>query len=725
MMKTMRDFRAFSNILNVLLILHSLVPLISSSGWKTLQGSPPVVIARGGFSGIFPDSSLGAYNLALETSVPNVILWCDVQLTKDEVGICFPHLKLDNATDISFLYPASAKNYSLNGIPTKGWFSFDYNLTELADVSLLQGVYSRTSSFDGNHFRILTVEDVVKLVKPPSPGLWLNVQNEAFIQQQNLSTKRFLSSLSTRGVSVSYISSPDVGFLSSMKSVFNPRTTGLVFRFLRENEIEPTTNQTYGSLLKNLAYIRTFASGILVPKGYIWPVNSYLYLQPYTSIVSDAHKEGLQVFVSDLVNDVPFSYNFSYDPLAECLAFIDNGKFSVDGVLSDFPITPSAAINCFSGLERNARKQVDTLIISKYGASGDYPACTDLSYKKAILDGADVVDCPIQMSKDGIPFCLSSIDLVESTTVAESNFSNLRTTIPEIKSGSGIYAFSLKWNDIKTLTPSILSPYSRYGLNRNPKFRNQGKLLTLSDFLSLTKGQTSGVLISIENAAYLEEKQGLSVTNAVLNALQKVGCDKPGSQKVMIQSSHSSVLKIFKEKSKYERLYKVDKSIGDALDSAVEDIKSFSDSVVIGKASVIPQSEGFLVNYTNTVTKLQSFNLSVYVETFSNEFVSQAWDYYSDAFVEINSFVVGAKVNGIITDFPKTADRYRKNLCLKEGKKPAYMSPVEPGKLLQQISKAYFPPPSPPLPVLTDTNVTEPPLPSVPAPTTAPAPTTP
>lgn len=164
------------------------------------------------------------------------------------------------------------------------------------------------------------------------------------------------------------------------------------------------------------------------------------------------------------------------------------------------------------------------------------------------------------------------------------------------------------------------------------------------------------------------------MTNAVLDALHKAGYDKPGPRKVMIQSTHSSVLKIFKEKSKYERVYKVDESIRDALDSAVEDIKTFADSVVVGKASVFPETSAFLVNSTNTVTRLQLFNLSVYVETFSNEFVSQAWDYYSDAFVEINSFVIGAKVNGIITDFPKTADRYRskwklpyKILLLKQG----------------------------------------------------------
>ncbi|KAL5077424.1 hypothetical protein RYX36_016408 [Vicia faba] len=695
----------------LLLSLHCSLFVALVSGWKTLQGSPPVVIARGGFSGLFPDSSLLSYNLALKTISPNVTLWCDLQLTKDGVGICFPDIKLDNATDIIAVYPDKAKDYLINKVPIRGWFSVDYSFNELANVSLVQGVFSRTPSFDGRKSHILRVENVAKLVKSPSTGLWLNVQHDRFYKHHNLSVEKFLHSLSTKQVSISYISSPNADFLRRVRSNSGLKKPVTIFRFLELHEIEPTTNKTYGALLKNLEFIRTFASGILVPKGYIWPVDSELYLHKHTSLVSDAHKQGLKVFVSDIVNDVTFSYNFSYDPLAECLSFIDNGDFSVDGILSDFPVTPSVAINCFPGVRRNSKKQVDTLIISKYGASGDYPACTDLAYKKAKSDGADVIDCPVQISKDGIPFCLSSIDLSTTTNVAQTKFRTRKTIIPEIQKGSGIYTFSLTWNEIKTLTPSILKPYEKYLLFRNPKFKNQGKFVTLSEFLSLAKG--SGVLINIENAAYLASKRGLSVTKAVLNALQKAGYDKPRSPKVMIQSTHSSVLKVFKDKSKYERVYKVDENIHDADDKAIEDIKTFADSVVVKKASVFTQNAAFLVNSTTTVARFHSFKLPVYVETFSNEFVSQAWDYYSDAFFEINSFVIGVKVNGIITDFPKTAARYTRNRCLRHGKKAPYVNPIEPGKLLRQISKSSHLTPSPPLPVLHDSNVTEPHLPSV------------
>ena len=164
---------------------------------------------------------------------------------------------------------------------------------------------------------------------------------------------------------------------------------------------------------------------------------------------------------------------------------------------------------------------------------------------------------------------------------------------------------------------------------------------------------------SYQNAAYLADKQGLSVIDAVIGALSKAGYDKPGSQKVYIQSTNSSVLLKFKEKTSYELVYKIDETIGDAANAAVEDIKSFASSVVVNKDSIIPNNDQFLTAYTNIVPKLKNANLSVFVETFSNEFVSQAWDFFSDATVEINTYITGAQIDGIITDFPKTADRYR------------------------------------------------------------------
>ncbi|KAL5548521.1 hypothetical protein UlMin_003752 [Ulmus minor] len=701
----------------LLLFLHSVIALVSaqgsnSSSWRTLSGVAPLVIARGGFSGLLPDSSAGAYALALATSLPNVVLWCDVQLTKDQVGICFPDLKLDNNSDVTSVFKNREKTYTVNGVSYKGWFSSDFTFKELANVVLSQGIYSRTNKFDGNLFPILTVEEVAQLNRPA--GYWLNIQHDAFYSERNLSMRSLVLS-ATKSVVVNYISSPEVAFLNSIKSRI-PKITKLVFRFMGKDETDPSSKQTYDSLLKNLTFIKTFASGILVPKTYIWPLDAKNYLEPHTSLVSDAHKAGLEVYASDFVNDFPLSFNYSYDPVAEFLNYIDNGDFSVDGVLSDFPITASEAIDCFAHVGKNAKVQPTPLVISKNGASGDYAGCTDLAYRKAIEDKVDVLDCNVQISKDGIPFCLSNINLIDSTTVIRTSYGNRSTSAPEIRSGTGIYSFSLTWSEIQTLRPVLQSPYSPYTIFRNPKNLNLGKFVSLADFLDMSKNASSltGVLIIIENAAYLAEKQKLSVTDAVADTLTKAGFDTLKTPQVMIQSTNSSVLMKFKGSKNYKLVYKIEELIGDINVGTVQDIKSFAHSVVVSKASVFPDTSLFLTGTTDVVSKFKSSKIPIYVELFSNEFVSQAWDFFSDATVEINSYVSGGNVDGIITDFPATAARYKRNKCLGLGQKtPSYMSPVEPGSLIQLITAPYLPPAEAPNPLLTEADVDEPPLPSV------------
>lgn len=90
------------------------------------------------------------------------------------------------------------------------------------------------------------------------------------------------------------------------------------------------------------------------------------------------------------------------------------------------------------------------LIISRNGASGIFPGCTDLAYEQAIADGADIIDCTVQMSKDGVAFCFESADLSEDTT-ALTTFMARSTKIPEIQNDTGIFSFDLSWSEIQTL----------------------------------------------------------------------------------------------------------------------------------------------------------------------------------------------------------------------------------------------------------------------------------
>ncbi|CAK9175074.1 unnamed protein product [Ilex paraguariensis] len=48
---------------------------------------------------------------------------------------------------------------------------------------------------------------------------------------------------------------------------------------------------------------------------------------------------------------------------------------------------------------KNASKTMKGLVLSHNRAGGDYPSITDLAYQKAIDDGADIIDCFVQMTK--------------------------------------------------------------------------------------------------------------------------------------------------------------------------------------------------------------------------------------------------------------------------------------------------------------------------------------
>ncbi|KAF3947361.1 hypothetical protein CMV_026497 [Castanea mollissima] len=122
----------------------------------------------------------------------------------------------------------------------------------------LRGVFSQTNKFDGNAFQIHTIKNVASVFTPP--GFWLNIQNDQFFAQHNLSMRSFILSVSKN--------------------------------FLGQDETEPSTNQTYG------------------------------------------HEEELE----DFANDVPLSVSYSYDPVTQFLNYIDNGNFSVNGVLADVPL---------------------------------------------------------------------------------------------------------------------------------------------------------------------------------------------------------------------------------------------------------------------------------------------------------------------------------------------------------------------------------------------------
>ncbi|KAG2579786.1 hypothetical protein PVAP13_6NG348900 [Panicum virgatum] len=506
---------------------------------------------------------------------------------------------MQNCTSVAQRYPTRKRTYVIDGVRKTGWFALDFTMAELQSVFLTQAIWSRSPRFDG--YSILSVTELPSILDVKQPSVWLNVQHDIFYKEHGLNMRNYILSIQ-KNVSVDYISSPELGFLQNISGRVH-RKTKLVFRFLDKDLLDYSIHQTYGSFLSNLTFVKSIASGIMVPKIYIWPVTKDNYLQPPTSIVAEAHSAGLEIYASDFANDRIIPYNYSYDPLAEYLNFISDGGFSVDGVLSEHPITASEAIGCFANLNSSKTDHGEPLIISHNGASGDYPDCTDLAYHSAINDGADVIDCPVQVTSDGTLMCMSSINLLDTTNVQRTPFSSRASVVSEIQA-TGVFTFNLTWDDINSsLQPKISSPLSQYYIIRNPRYTNQGKFLKLSDFLAMGMDKDlSGVMIIIENAAFLAKSLGIDIVDSINAALSVAGYDNQTAKEVLIQSKDSAVLfKLKQQKTKCKLVYTLPSGIGDVSTSSLEAVKKFADAVVVDKANSIFTSKVLIVSSDRTI----------------------------------------------------------------------------------------------------------------------------
>jgi len=272
---------------------------------------------------------------------------------------------------------------------------------------------------------------------------------------------------------------------------------------------------------------------------------------------------------------------------------------------------------------------------------------------------------------------------------------------------------------------------STYYLVRNPRYTNQGKFVKFSDFLEYGKDKDlSGIMLIIENAAFMAKSLGFDIIESVTTALSDAGYSNQTTKEVMIQSKDSAVLVKFKQqKTKYKLVYTLPTNIGDASNSSLADVKEFADAVVVQKSSVFAQSLHFIIKQTSLVKELQSAGLAVYVQWFRNEFVTQPWDFFCDETVEINSYVQTVKVDGLITDFPKTVSRYKRNSCAGMGTEtPVYMQTVTVGDLANLLTSQGVPgaqlPALAPMPALNASSVDQPAFPPV-APKNAPLGTSP
>lgn len=691
----------------------------------------PLVIARGGTSGLFPDQTQYAYLFAMNNSLPGTALLCDLQLTKDSVGICRTNIDLGASTVINVTLPNYFTEYTVNGVPTQGFFSIDLTGVQALNLTAMQSGQSRSPLYDGL-FPILQPENVSSFIlgTPLQASFWLNVEYASFFEEHKLDMVSYVLA-SLKPMSIAYVSSPEVAFLKAIQAKAPKGATVLVFKFNDKDLVDPSTNVTYGTLLNNLTEIATFAAGILVPKEFIWSVdNNTFFLGSQSTLVQDAHDAGLAVYVMGIENDFAQPiYNYSFDPIQEYLQYVPTTGPNVDGFLTDFPLTASEALACYrsaSTLNQTAAK-TKPLVLSHNGASGDYPGCTLLAYQGAVDSGASYIDCPIQITKDGIPICRESPDLMTNTDISQHPefFPALQSAFPALQDTKGIFTFNMTREEISTLNARMSSPEQSFNLLRTGIYENEN-ILTLSAFLNFAKNLSAvGIFIDIQNGYYLEEQIHLDVVGVVLATINAAGFNN--SDRILIQSEDSAILSRLQQLTSYELVYKVSNESVAITGTQIQQIKSLAKIVTLPRRVMANSiSDGFLVEPSNVVDLFHAQNMSVFIFYLRNEYVALPFDYEDDPTLELNTWVQFFKVDGLITDFPRTARAYLNNECLTAKAELAGITyPINfviPGELLNStIPPERYVMPSPPSGAIDFTENALPPTSiSLPAPQSSP-----
>lgn len=662
----------------------------ATTGWQTLTQGPPLVIANGGSSGILPGQTDPAYIDAANSTKFPVAFLCDLQLTKDNMGVCRTGWNLSVSTNLSNILTnlSAPSTYVIQGVPQTGYFSVDFNLTQLNQTTAIQPSIARSPDYDGQ-FPILTPEHVATAIGP-TVGLyfWLNIEYPSFYQQHP--GKNSLASYLTTFLKTYqpfYMSATEVGILKLLAPTAVRTRTYLCLKVGGMDDIEESTNATYGTILSNLTDIATYAQGILVPRELVYPrINAYndstlgYYTGPASNFVQQAHSANLEVYVYGFANDnFPSSYNYSFDPVLEVVNYVGN-TFQVDGVLTDFPTTASEAINCYLDgyvdapvSKRDTSKSVaNPLIISHNGASGDFPGCTLSSYAAAINDGADYIDCTVQISSDGVPFCREDVDLLKSTNIIGNQvlYQQYVASYPELQPGSGVFAFDLTWSEVLTLKATMFSPWGKYNVRRD--IVNDGKegIVSLDEFLSYAKNNSGmGAYVNLQNAYYLRTEHNLDMVNAVVTALTKANLTNVNDQ-IMIASEDSSALASIKNlvpsiKLVYNVPYNPNSPIS-VTSPVLQEIKKYANIVALDRRLVDPidPNGSFLLSKTNVVSIAQALNMTVFYVSLSNEFNGFALDYRSDPILQIYSIIQEYNMDGFLTDHPKTLYNFlNKNYC--------------------------------------------------------------
>ncbi|CAK8686228.1 unnamed protein product [Clavelina lepadiformis] len=307
---------------------------------RPIDGLPtnrPLIIAHRGSSGLLPEHTVEAYQLAVQQSAD--VIECDLAVTKDRQLVCLHVPWLNGTTDVASHpeFQDRLKTFSMFGITITDYFAFDFTLQELKTLRKVQQNSFRNQAYNGE-FPIATFDEYVAVAKNVTNGRTIGIYPElkvpkffnSILAAHNTTMEEILlESLQRHGyteaTSPCFVQSFDEDSLRFMSC-----RTELPLVFLTNDEISD------GKMLE----LSKFCYGLGVKKNLIVEIDpSSMDVAREIDLVARAHSNKLKVHSFTFQNEFQFlAWQYGADPYREYDKFVPLG---VDGFFTDYPWTLS------------------------------------------------------------------------------------------------------------------------------------------------------------------------------------------------------------------------------------------------------------------------------------------------------------------------------------------------------------------------------------------------
>ncbi|MCX4777240.1 glycerophosphodiester phosphodiesterase [Streptomyces sp. NBC_01264] len=330
----------------------------------------PTVIGHRGASGYRPEHTLGSYQLALDLGAD--VVEQDLVPTKDGHLVCRHENEIGGTTDVAdhVAFTSRKTTKTVDGVAVTGWFTEDFTLAELKTLRAkerIPALRQRNTLYDGR-WDVPTFEEVLRWAdregRRRGKRVWLHVETKhpSYFRGLGLGLEEPLAKLlrrygrDRRGAPLFLQSFEPSSIQRLSRLVSAPRVVLLSAAGTRPWDFELAKDpRTVADLVKpeGLRWIAGFAQGIGPTMDLILPRDAAGKLGAPTTLVADAHAQGLILHPYTARNEnnfLPADFRKGTDPTAYGDAF---GAFKayfeqgIDGIFTDQPDTGLLAAEAF------------------------------------------------------------------------------------------------------------------------------------------------------------------------------------------------------------------------------------------------------------------------------------------------------------------------------------------------------------------------------------------